>query len=60
MTPLTHPSRGGQLRADIAHPGPGRYRLLRTQKWPHRWLVVPDVDAATGGPQTGVPQIGGR
>lgn len=55
MTPLTHPSRGGQLRADVAHPGPRRYRLLRTDRWPHQWLVVPDVDAATGG-----PQIGGR
>ena len=55
MTPLHRHCNPAPLRVDIADPKPGRFRLLRTQKWPHRWLVVPDVDAATGG-----PLIGGR
>ncbi len=50
MTP-SYPPRD-HLRADIAHPPPGRYRLLRTDK-PRRWVVVPDVDAATSDLQIG-------
>jgi len=54
MTPLTqHPQHAAQLRADTAHPQPGRYRLLRTERWPHRWVVAEDVDAATGDSQIG-------
>jgi hypothetical protein len=54
MTPLHRLCNPAPLRADIAHPGPGLYWLLRAAAAPGGWIVV--VDTA----QTRRRQIGGR
>ena len=47
MTPLTHLWNPAPLRVDIAHPRPGRYRLLRAGAAPGGWIVLVDVAGDT-------------
>ncbi len=43
LHPLWHPA---LLRVDIAHPRPGRYRLLRRPAAPGGWIVLVDTAGA--------------
>ncbi len=56
MMPLSHPQNAAQLRPDIAHPQPGRYRLRRGAAPPERWIVVVNTARDTTG--AGNRQIG--